>query len=100
MDSVAFRYLAAGNDPDFRTINDFRKRHERALSGLFEQVLTICRESGPRKPYCTRRTMREAPVAVKRWPQPWGQFGLGSMKMSMERESPMALAIMRRVPLG
>ena len=46
VDSVAFRFLAAGNQPDFRTISDFRKRHEVALSGLFEQVLMVCRESG------------------------------------------------------
>jgi transposase len=26
-ESIAFRYLAAGNFPDFRTINSFRKRH-------------------------------------------------------------------------
>lgn len=45
-DSVAYRFLAAGNQPDFRTVSDFRKRHEDALSGLFEQVLVICRESG------------------------------------------------------
>src|SRR5213594_939280 len=45
-DSVAYRFLGAGNQPDFRTISDFRKRHEEALSGLFEQVLVICRESG------------------------------------------------------
>jgi transposase len=45
-DSVAFRYLAAGNQPDFRTISDFRKEHEEALSGLFEQVLKVCRASG------------------------------------------------------
>jgi transposase len=45
-DSVAYRFLAAGNQPDFRTISDFRKRHEEALSGLFAQVLQICRESG------------------------------------------------------
>ena len=46
VDSVAFRYLAAANEPDFRTISDFRKRHEQALSGLFEQVLKVCRASG------------------------------------------------------
>src|SRR5437867_424057 len=45
-DSVAFRYLAAGNEPDFRTISDFRKRHEAALSGLFEQVLHLCEKTG------------------------------------------------------
>lgn len=46
VDSVAFRYLAAGNQPDFRTLSDFRKQHGVALSGLFEQVLRLCRKAG------------------------------------------------------
>jgi transposase len=46
LDSVAFRVLAAGNEPDFRTINDFRLRHGKALGGLFQQVLELCREAG------------------------------------------------------
>lgn len=29
--------------PDFCTISDFRKRHLAALSGLFVQVLELCR---------------------------------------------------------
>lgn len=45
-DSVAFRFLAAGNEPDFRTISDFRKRHGVALSELFGQVLRLCRKAG------------------------------------------------------
>ena len=32
--------------PDFRTISDFRKRHLGALSGLFVQVLKLCRRPG------------------------------------------------------
>jgi transposase len=32
--------------PDFRTINEFRKRHLEALSGLFVQVLRLCRHAG------------------------------------------------------
>ena len=32
--------------PDFRTISDFRKRHLGASSGLFGQVLALCREAG------------------------------------------------------
>ena len=32
--------------PDFRTISDFRKRHLAALSGLFAQVLALCRRAG------------------------------------------------------
>jgi len=46
IDSVALRFLAAGNEPDFRTVSDFRKRHGKALSGLFEQVLRMCRKAG------------------------------------------------------
>ncbi len=34
------------NRPDFRTISDFRKRHLTALSGLFVQVLRLCRTAG------------------------------------------------------
>src|SRR5229473_5509909 len=45
-DSVAFRFLAAGNQPDFRTLSDFRQRHGAALAGLFEQGLRLCRKAG------------------------------------------------------
>jgi transposase len=45
-DDVAFRVLAAGNAPDFRTIADFRKIHLTALTGFFEQVLALARELG------------------------------------------------------
>lgn len=45
-DSVAFRVLAAGNEPDFRTISDFRKRHGAALTRMFDQVLQVCQEAG------------------------------------------------------
>jgi transposase len=46
VEDVAFRVLAAGNEPDFRTIADFRKAHLTALKGLFEQVLHLARELG------------------------------------------------------
>src|SRR5882672_10608186 len=46
MEDVAFRVLAAGNAPDFRTIADFRKMHLVALKGFFEQVLRLAREMG------------------------------------------------------
>jgi len=36
--------LAAGNEPDFRTISDFRKIHIGTLQGLFEQVLEMSLE--------------------------------------------------------
>jgi hypothetical protein len=43
---VAFRVLAAGNQPDFRTIADFRKAHLPTLTGFFEQVLRLARGLG------------------------------------------------------
>jgi transposase len=46
LEDVPFRVLAAGNQPDFRTIADFRKTHLAALKGFFEQVLRLARELG------------------------------------------------------
>jgi transposase len=46
LEDIPFRVLAAGNEPDFRTIADFRKRHLTALQGFFEQVLQMARELG------------------------------------------------------
>ena len=46
IEDVPFRVLAAGNEPDFRTIADFRKRHLVALKGFFEQVLRLACEMG------------------------------------------------------
>jgi transposase len=46
VEDVAFRVLAAGNEPDFRTIADFRKTHLPSLKGFFEQVLRLARELG------------------------------------------------------
>jgi transposase len=43
---VDFMALTAMQQPDFRTISDFRKRHLAALSGLFVQVLALCRDAG------------------------------------------------------
>ena len=46
VEDVAFRVLAAGQSPDFRTIADFRLRHLGALRGLFDQVVHLCRQAG------------------------------------------------------
>jgi transposase len=43
---VDFMAVTARQSPDFRTINDFRKRHLAALEGLFVQVLRVCRRAG------------------------------------------------------
>ena len=48
-EDIAFRVLAAGNQPNFRTISDFRKIHLKTLAGLFEQVLHIALEAGAMK---------------------------------------------------
>jgi transposase len=48
-EDIAFRVLAAGNAPNFRTISDFRKIHLATLEGLFEQVLKIALEAGAMK---------------------------------------------------
>jgi transposase len=45
-EDIPFRVLAAGNEPDYRTIADFRKTHLTALQGFFEQVLEMARELG------------------------------------------------------
>src|SRR2546429_7877662 len=45
-DDVAFRYLAAGAVPDYRSIARFRRRHLKALSGLFLQALRLCQRAG------------------------------------------------------
>src|ERR1035437_5846616 len=45
-EDIPFKVLAAGNEPDFRTISDFRKIHIGTLQGLFEQVLEMALEVG------------------------------------------------------
>jgi transposase len=45
-EDIPFKVLAAGNEPDFRTISDFRKIHIETLQNLFEQVLAMALECG------------------------------------------------------
>jgi transposase len=45
-EDIPFKVLAAGNEPDFRTISDFRKIHLEALENLFEQVLEMALQCG------------------------------------------------------
>ena len=45
-EDIPFKVLAAGNQPDFRTISDFRKIHLETLENLFEQVLAMALECG------------------------------------------------------
>lgn len=43
---IAFRYLAANQQPDFRTISLFRKNHREEFEHLFVEILRLCREAG------------------------------------------------------
>ena len=43
---VDFMAVTGRQTPNFRTINDFRRRHLDALGGLFVQVLDLCRRAG------------------------------------------------------
>jgi transposase len=45
-EDVAFRVIAANRHPDHDSICEFRKRHLRALAGLFVQILRLCQEAG------------------------------------------------------
>jgi transposase len=41
-----FMMIVAGDPPDFRTINEFRRRHLMALAALFVQVLKLAERAG------------------------------------------------------
>jgi transposase len=43
---IAFRVLAGGEFPDFRTLAEFRKHHLKAFEQVFIEVLRLCREAG------------------------------------------------------
>src|SRR5208337_2190369 len=43
---VDFMSIVGLDPPDFRTVSDFRKRHLKALAGLFGQVLKLCEQAG------------------------------------------------------
>jgi len=43
---VAFRVLAAGEQPHFTSLNEFRAKHRQALANLFHQILRECMSAG------------------------------------------------------
>jgi transposase len=43
---VAFRFLAANQQPDFRTISDFLKDHRDAFTQLFVDIVQLCHAAG------------------------------------------------------
>lgn len=46
VEDVAFRALAAGSAPEFRTLREFRRHHRQALAELFGQALRLCQRMG------------------------------------------------------
>jgi transposase len=46
LEDVAYRVLAANQQPDHATIARFRARHQDAIAGLFGQVLGLCVKAG------------------------------------------------------
>ncbi len=45
-ENIAFIYLGAWQQPDFRTISDFRKNNLNELKELFVQVVMLCKQMG------------------------------------------------------
>ena len=45
-EEIPYRVLAANQHPDHDSLAEFRKRHLKALGGLFKQVLELCRAAG------------------------------------------------------
>jgi transposase len=45
-EDLGFRHRAGGQQPDIRVLNDFRRRHPKALNDLFTQVLELARAAG------------------------------------------------------
>ena len=45
-EDLALRYLAGGSQPDFWALNEFRKRHGRAMNDIFTQVVELARSPG------------------------------------------------------
>lgn len=50
VEDVAFRVVAANQQPDHATIARFRATHEAAIAGLFGQVLALCARAGLLRP--------------------------------------------------
>jgi transposase/IS5 family transposase len=45
-EDLALRYLAGGAQPDYWALNEFRKRHGRAINDVFTQVVELARSLG------------------------------------------------------
>lgn len=45
-EDIAFRVISGNTQPDHWTVNDFRRRHLKALGGLFAQTVLLAQEAG------------------------------------------------------
>lgn len=45
-EDVGFRFLSANQQPDHWTVSEFRRRHHKALGGLFEQTVRMAEKAG------------------------------------------------------
>ena len=73
-EDLAFCYLAGGAQPDFWALNDFRKRHGRAMNDGFTQVVELARSLGPVRRTDWRNCARNEPGSASR-------FGVGSSRV-------------------
>src|SRR5260370_3745979 len=61
-EDLAFRYLAGGAQPDFWALNEFRKRHGRAMNDIFTQVVEVARAAMEK----LEGQLREIPLRLQR----------------------------------
>jgi hypothetical protein len=93
VEDVAFRVLAAGNQPDFRTISDFRKIHLAALEQLFEQVLRLALEAGaPRLGRVALDGTKMKANASKHKAMSWGRMKQAEKRIREEVQEMLAEA--------
>jgi transposase len=57
---VDFMSIVSLDAPGFRTVSDFRKRHLKALPGLFVQVLKLCEQAAWSSSGISRSTARRS----------------------------------------
>jgi len=92
-DDVAFRVLGAQNRPDFRTISDFRKRHLKALAGMFKKVTLLCKRAGmARLGHVALDGTKQKANASKHKAMSYGRMKEESARLDLEIAELLALA--------
>src|SRR5438874_11470705 len=84
-EDVAFRYLSADEHPDHTTINEFRKRHLKALAELFLQALQLCQAAGLVKlGHVALDGTKKQPNASKHKAMSYGRLGEAEEKQKVQ----------------